>query len=227
MANIFDILGPVMVGPSSSHTAGVVKIGNICRQLLGTRACEAEIYLHGSLASTGKGHGTDRAIIAGLLGLKPDDMRISDSFEIAKEEGLNFTISAKEVRGAHPNTVLMTLHTRDQDELKVQASSVGGGRIMINKIDDIDVNFNAESNTLIVHNMDKPGRVAEVSGLLSENRVNIATMQLYRNKRNGYAVMVLETDQTIPAEVVEALLQLDGIIKVTFLNVSQPREEQC
>ncbi len=225
MASIFDILGPVMVGPSSSHTAGAVRIGLIGRQLLGKQPKKALIYLHGSFAATGEGHGTDRAIVAGLLGMKPDDMRIPNSYEIARELGMDFTIQKKEIRGAHPNTVQMTLEADGVDSLKIQACSIGGGRIKVSKLDDIEVNFNAESNTLIVHNVDQPGHVAQVADILSQKKINIATMQLFRDKRGGYAVMVIETDQTIPNQAISWLENLDGIIKVTFLNVSGTTEE--
>ena len=167
MASIFDILGPVMVGPSSSHTAGAVRIGLIGRQLLGRQPQKATIYLHGSFAATGEGHGTDRAIVAGLLGMKPDDMRIPDSFKIAKKEKCDFTIQKKEIRGAHPNTVQMLLEAGDAS-LDIQACSIGGGRIVVSKLDGIDVNFNAESNTLIVHNQDQPGHVAQVANFKPE-----------------------------------------------------------
>ena len=224
MASIFDILGPVMVGPSSSHTAGAVRTGLIGRQLLGRQPEKARIYLHGSFAATGEGHGTDRAIVAGLLGMKPDDMRIPDSFKIAKKEKCDFTIQKKEIRGAHPNTVQMILEAGDAS-LDIQACSIGGGRIVVSKLDGIDVNFNAESNTLIVHNQDQPGHVAQVANILSQKNINIATMQLFRDKRGGYAVMVIETDQIIPDSAISWLENLDGIIKVTFLNVSGAEEE--
>lgn len=221
MGSIFDILGPVMVGPSSSHTAGAVRIGLISRQLLGAQPKKATIYLSGSFAATGEGHGTDKAIVAGLLGMRPDDMRIPDSFGIAKKEKMNFTIEKKEIRGAHPNTVQMILEADGVDSLKIQACSIGGGRIMVNKLDDIDVNFNAESNTLIVHNEDQPGHVAQVANILYQKNINIATMQLFRDKRGGYAVMVIETDQIISDQATEWLRSLEGIIKVTFLNLNK------
>lgn len=221
MGSIFDILGPVMVGPSSSHTAGAVRIGLISRQLLGAQPKKAVIYLSGSFAATGEGHGTDKAIVAGLLGMKPDDMRIPDSFKVAKKEKMDFTIEKKEIRGAHPNTVQMILEADGVDSLKIQACSIGGGRIMVNKLDDIDVNFNAESNTLIVHNEDQPGHVAQVANILYQKNINIATMQLFRDKRGGYAVMVIETDQIISDQATEWLRNLEGIIKVTFLNLNK------
>ena len=219
--NIFDILGPVMVGPSSSHTAGAVRIGLIARRLLGGQPATAKITLSGSFAATGTGHGTDRALVAGLLGMKPDDIRIPDSFALAMEQGLAFTFDKTELKEAHPNTAILQLSTAGGRELEVQASSLGGGRIMVNKLDGINVNFNGDSPTLIVHNLDQPGHVAEVTSMLSHKSVNIATMQLYRNHRGGYAVMVIETDQDIPAEALRWLSRLEGVIKVTYLNAEQ------
>ena len=219
--NIFDILGPVMVGPSSSHTAGAVRIGLIARRLLGGQPATAKITLSGSFSATGAGHGTDRALVAGLLGMKPDDIRIPDSFALAVEQGLAFTFDKTELKEAHPNTAILQLSTAGGRELEVQASSLGGGRIMVNKLDGINVNFNGDSPTLIVHNLDQPGHVAEVTSMLSHKSVNIATMQLYRNHRGGYAVMVIETDQDIPAEALRWLSRLEGVIKVTYLNAEQ------
>ena len=219
--NIFDILGPVMGGPSSSHTAGAVRIGLIARRLLGGQPATAKITLSGSFAATGTGNGTDRALVAGLLGMKPDDIRIPDSFALAVEQGLAFTFDKTELKEAHPNTAILQLSTAGGRELEVQASSLGGGRIMVNKLDGINVNFNGDSPTLIVHNLDQPGHVAEVTSMLSHKSVNIATMQLYRNHRGGYAVMVIETDQDIPAEALRWLSRLEGVIKVTYLNAEQ------
>ena len=163
--NIFDILGPVMVGPSSSHTAGAVRIGLIARRLLGGQPATAKITLSGSFAATGTGHGTDRALVAGLLGMKPDDIRIPDSFALAVEQGLAFTFDKTELKEAHPNTAILQLSTAGGRELEVQASSLGGGRIMVNKLDGINVTFNGDSPTLIVHNLDQPGHVAEVTSM--------------------------------------------------------------
>ncbi len=217
--NIFDILGPVMVGPSSSHTAGAARIGLIARQLLGDTPEKAEIFFHGSFADTGKGHGTDRAIVAGLMGMEPDDDRIPASFDIAKEQGMEFTISEKELRGAHPNTAQLILRGRNGREVNVQASSLGGGRIQVNKLDGMEVSFSGESNTLIIYNEDRPGLVADVSSLLASVSVNIGTLQLFRDKRGGTAVMVYEIDHPLSPAIVEVLEQFDGILKATYINV--------
>lgn len=216
--NIFDILGPVMVGPSSSHTAGATRIGFITRKLLGCKPVKATIGLCGSFAATGKGHGTDRAIIAGLLGMQPDDMRIPESFEIAKQEGLQFDISNIQVKEAHPNTAVIKAIGEDGRSLEVQASSLGGERILLNKIDGIVVNCTGSCPTLIIRNEDSPGQVAEVTSMLYQKHVNIATLQLYRDKRGGDAVMVIETDQPVYKATICNLEQLEGIKKVTYIG---------
>lgn len=217
--NVFDIMGPVMVGPSSSHTAGAVKIGNISRRLLGERPVKADIFLHGSFALTGVGHGTDKAIIAGILGMDTDDMRIPESMKIAEEEELKFNISTVNLKDAHPNSVLIKLKGEKGRELEVEAASVGGGKISIEQIDGIDTHFSGDYHTLVVHNTDRPGHVAEVASALSHHDVNIASLNLYRDKRGGHAVMVAETDQPIPENIVKRIEGLEGIIRVTYLNI--------
>ena len=218
MGNIFDILGPVMVGPSSSHTAGAARIGLIARQLFGRQPERAKVYLHGSFAATGKGHGTDKALIAGLLGMLPDDMRIPQSFEIAKEEGMDFVIENKDIKGAHPNTAQIIMEAEGVPAMKIQAHSIGGGRIKVCKLDGIDVNFSGESYTMIIRNVDEPARIMDVSAALTEDKINIATMQVFRDKRGGSAVMVVETDQVVPQEAIDNLESKPGIIRVKFLN---------
>lgn len=216
--DIFDIMGPVMVGPSSSHTAGAVKIGHVARQLLAEDIKKAEIFLHGSFLSTGKGHGTDKALIAGLLGMNPDDERIPKSFEIAKENGMEFSFQGINLRDAHPNTALLKLLGVDGRELEVEASSIGGGQINICKIDNLSTNFSGDYPTLIVHNLDQPGHVMAVTSMLGHKMVNIASMQLYRASRGGNAVMVIECDQEIPKEGLSWLKHQEGVIKVTYLG---------
>ena len=215
--NIFDIMGPIMVGPSSSHTAGAARIGLITRHLLGNRPAAAELLLHGSFAATGKGHGTDRALVAGLLGMQPDDPRIPRAFALARESGMELRISTAVIRGAHPNTVIV--RDREGRELEVNASSLGGGRVRVNAIDGMECTFTGDYPTLIIRNEDRPGAVAEVTSVLSRRQVNIATMQLYRDRRGGLAVMVLESDQPIWREAVDELRAAAGIVKVTYLNM--------
>ena len=176
---LFDVLGPVMIGPSSSHTAGAARIGYTAQKLLGEVPAKADIGLYGSFATTGKGHGTDRALVAGLLGLRPDDPRLPDSFALAEEQGMTFTIHPVELRSAHPNT-------------------------------------------LIIHNEDTPGCIAEVTMSLALRRINIASMQVFRAAVGRYAVMVLECDSHIPHTLEQQLAVMPGLLKVTCLNVDEP-----
>ena len=218
---IFDIMGPVMVGPSSSHTAGAVRIGRIARRLLGSQPARAGLLLHGSFAATGAGHGTDRALVAGLLGMKPDDPDIPRAFALAKQAGMDLTIGSIALRGAHPNTVVLTVTNAAGRTLEVNASSLGGGRVRVNSLDGLEASFTGEYPTLIIRNEDRPGHVAEVAHLLSEHGVNIATMQLYRDRRGGLAVMVMESDQPIPAGVVDRLRSSPGIVRAVYLNMEE------
>ena len=202
--DIFDILGPVMVGPSSSHTAGAARIGKMARTLLGGEPMEAKIHLHGSFAETGSGHGTDRALVAGLLGMNPDDMRIPFAFQEAEKAGLHFTVDKIDLRDAHPNTAVIEVRDAHGKQLELQAASIGGGRIVVNKLDGIDVSFT--------------GALAAVTTILSQLRINVANMSLCRHKRGGDALMVIETDQHIKPHQVSFLAELPGILSVTYYD---------
>ncbi|CBK75019.1 L-serine dehydratase, iron-sulfur-dependent, beta subunit [Butyrivibrio fibrisolvens 16/4] len=216
--NLFDIIGPVMVGPSSSHTAGAAKIGNVCHKLMGEKIERAEIYLHGSFAKTGKGHGTDKALVAGLIGMDVDDIRIPESFELAKEYGLDFTISTIDLGDAHPNSAKIVMHGASGAVVEVIAASLGGGRIEVCQLDGVDVSFSGESPTLIVHNVDQPGYITEVTRLLGTQGINIATMQLHRKNRGGEAVMVIECDDEVPVATRQELSTLEGILNVSYYS---------
>ena len=218
--NLLDIVGPVMVGPSSSHTAGAVKIGLVSRKLMGEKITDAEIYFHGSFLSTGKGHGTDRAILAGLLGYGVDDPVIPHSVEAAEKEGLHYFMKGIDLGEVHPNTVKMLLTGESGKKLEIVAASIGGGRIQICELDGLTANFSGDYPTLIVHNVDQPGHVTEVTSMLAHKSVNIAMMQLYRKNRGGDAVMVIECDQEVPAEAIRWLAHLEGIVKVTYLSIA-------
>ena len=218
MINIFDMMGPVMVGPSSSHTAGAARIGNMGRTLLGEEVARADIGLHGSFAETGVGHGTDRALLAGLLGMKPDDLRIPNAYEEANRAGMAYSFRTVELRDAHPNTALLELTGKSGKQLTLQASSIGGGAIVVNKIDGIDVNFTGDFNTLIVRNQDESGSVAAITSILSQVHINVANMSVNRHRRGGDALMVIETDQHIKPRQVEFLSELPGILSVTYYD---------
>lgn len=218
MINIFDMMGPVMVGPSSSHTAGAARIGNMGRTLLGEEVARADIGLYGSFAETGYGHGTDRALLAGLLGMKPDDLRIPNAYEEANRAGMAYSFRTVELRDAQPNTALLELTGKSGKKLTLQASSIGGGAIVVNKIDGIDVNFTGDFNTLIVRNQDESGSVAAITSILSQVHINVANMSVNRHRRGGDALMVIETDQHIKPRQVEFLSELPGILSVTYYD---------
>ena len=218
MINIFDMMGPVMVGPSSSHTAGAARIGNMGRTLLGEEVARADIGLYGSFAETGYGHGTDRALLAGLLGMKPDDLRIPNAYEEANRAGMAYSFRTVELRDAHPNTALLELTGKSGKQLTLQASSIGGGAIVVNKIDGIDVNFTGDFNTLIVRNQDESGSVAAITSILSQVHINVANMSVNRHRRGGDALMVIETDQHIKPRQVEFLSELPGHLSVTYYD---------
>lgn len=216
--NIFEILGPVMVGPSSSHTAGAVRIGYVCRKLMGEKIVTADIELYGSFLLTGKGHGTPQAIVAGLLGMTPDDARIPDSFEIAKTQELKFTIGEAKLKEAHPNSVLLKLTGESGKELEVIGESLGGSIINIAQIDGLPANISGDYPTLIASNMDVPGMVAKVSKVLFEAKINIAQMHLYRASRGKNSVLIAECDQEIEDKTLNDIRDLDGIMKVSYLG---------
>lgn len=217
--NIFDIMGPIMVGPSSSHTAGAVRIGRVARHLLRSQPVKAEVLLHGSFAATGAGHGTDRAIVAGLLDMAPDDTDIPRAFSLAEEAGMAVTIRSTELRGAHPNTALLELTNAEGRVLTVSASSLGGGRIRVNSIDGLEASFSGDQPTLIIRNEDRPGIVSEVSNALSKANANIATMQLYRARRGDLAVMVIECDISLEPELIDRVSAMSGVVRCTYLDL--------
>lgn len=219
--DIFDIIGPVMVGPSSSHTAGAVRIGYIARKLLGEEIKKAEILLYGSFLLTGKGHGTDKSIVAGLMLMEPDDTRIPSSLEIAEKNGIEVVFGKADLKDAHPNTAQIILTSVSGKTLDVVASSLGGGRIKVNRIDGIEANFCGDYPTLVVRNQDTPGCMAKITSLLSTCGINIATIQLYRSSRGGEAVAVFECDHEIDSEHIRWLEQQEDIIKVTYLSLDE------
>jgi L-serine dehydratase len=195
--SLFDIIGPVMIGPSSSHTAGAVRLGELARAIFGETPTRAEVELHGSFASTGRGHGTDLALTAGLLGMRPDDPRIRRALEIADEAGLEMVFSDADLGEVHPNTTRMTLHGPGGACVVVQGSSVGGADVELTNIDDFVVAISGELPVLIVEHQDQPGVIAAVSAILAAHGVNVASMDVSREMRGARALMVLATDQPV------------------------------
>ena len=216
--DLFDIVGPVMIGPSSSHTAGAARIGLAARWILGERVVEAHIGFHGSFARTHQGHGTDRAILSGLMGMAIDDPRMRDGIRLAQESGMKVETHAVQLRGAHPNTVQLELIGENGHTLQMEAASIGGGNIRITRLDGLDVDFTGEENTVIIHHQDIPGTIAVVSTIMARDRLNIGTMQVYRRKDGGEAVMILELDAEPALETLKGIEGQRGIVSVQFLR---------
>ncbi len=217
MLNVFDIVGPVMIGPSSSHTAGAVRIGRVARALLGCEPVNAQILLHGSFAKTYKGHGTDKALIAGIMGMATDDERIRFSPRLAEEAGLSVSILPTEIDGAHPNTALITLTDATGRTVSVQGASVGGGNILITRVNGMEVHISGQYNTLIVLHQDTPGIIAAVTELLAESQVNICNFRLSRQKKGGVAVMTIEMDGGLDPALNGRIEALPHILSSTML----------
>lgn len=210
--DLFSIIGPVMIGPSSSHTAGAVRLGRAARALLGEEPGEAEVVFYGSFARTGKGHGTDLAVVGGLLGMPMDDERIRDSFRLAEAAGLSVTFSRKiDGGGRHPNSMELRLTGKSGKKLSLSGSSVGGGNILVNRVDEYSVSFTGEYCTLAVFHRDEPGMVSRVTGALADSGVNIAQMRVSRADRGGDAIMLIETDQPVNRATAERIRALEGV----------------
>lgn len=215
--NVFDIIGPVMIGPSSSHTAGAVRIGRTGRLILGEAVRRADIGLAGSFAQTYRGHGTDRALIAGLLGMKNDDERIRDSFAVAAENSLTFSIAEVKIPRAHPNTARLHLTGGSGKECSLEGASVGGGNILIKSLNGMETEFSGEADTLIIAHRDMPGMIAHVTSLMADHGVNIGNFKLSRPHRGFQAVMMVEIDGVLEAAVVDGLAALAHIDSVVYL----------
>jgi len=197
MVSLLDIIGPVMVGPSSSHTAGACRLGLLARCLVGGTPEHARIELHGSFARTGEGHGTDKAIVGGLMGFRPDDERIRDALDIAEREGLDYRFEKTtlgEENEVHPNTVRVTLERGDRSSVMV-GSSLGAGRVLVSEIEGYPVEVTGNYNTIVLVAEDIPGSVARIATILAEDGINIATLRLTRKTRGGDAFMVIEVDE--------------------------------
>jgi L-serine dehydratase len=195
MVSLLDIIGPVMVGPSSSHTAGACRLGLLARGLVGGTPERAKIELHGSFARTGEGHGTDKAIVAGLMGFRPDDDRIRTALEIAEREGLGYKFEKTTIdEDAHPNTVRIALERGDRSATMV-GSSLGAGRVLVTEIDGFPVEVSGNYHTIVLVAEDIRGSIAKIATLLADDGLNIATLRLTRKRRGGDAFMVIELDE--------------------------------
>ena len=220
--SVFDVLGPNMIGPSSSHTAGAAAIAFLARKMLNGELVKADFTLYGSFARTYRGHGTDRALLGGIMGFSTDDRRIPDSFAIADEIGLSysFTTNEKETE-VHPNTVDIRMEVNIGHVLTVRGESIGGGKVRITRIDQVEVDFSGEYSTLIVVQQDKPGVVAHITRCLSEKNVNIAYMKLYREEKGSTAYSIVESDDKLPSEAVEQIRENKYVTDVMLIQLQE------
>ncbi len=215
--SIFDIIGPVMVGPSSSHTAGALRLARVARRLLAQPVAEAEIVLFGSFADTYKGHGTDRAVLAGLLDFAPEDPRIPESYKWADEAGMEYVFTVSKDQPDHPNTLQINLKGKEGRALTLVGRSIGGGNIVVTQVNAFSIEYTGKMQTLIVMQNDVPGVVAAIAGSMYENGINIATMRVYRDKKGGRAVTIMETDEPLPGGLEDKLRALPNIRRAIVL----------
>ncbi len=220
MANIgiFDVLGPIMIGPSSSHTAGAARLGKIARTIVNKPIKDVTFLLHGSFKETYKGHGTDRALVAGILGMMPDDERLRDALLIAEKEGLEVHFLPVDLGQVHPNTVKILMTDCDDINWEVLGSSIGGGLVEIYEINGNKVKITGEYPTIITCHDDIPGTVSKVSTLFYDNDINIAHMTLVRSQKGKDATMTFEVDNNVSEELIAAIKAVEGVNRVILIN---------
>ena len=212
MRGVFDIIGPVMIGPSSSHTAGAARLGLMAGKILGEKPVKAEILLHGSFAQTYRGHGTDKALIGGIMGFNPEDMRLREALTLAQEAGLVYSFDPVDIPEAHPNTAVIKLTGEKGRVIRIEGASVGGGNIRITKIGDFDVDLTGQYPALIIVHKDRPGVVNGVTSILARYKINIAYMRVSRKMRGQEALMIVETDDELSTEVVEDCCEIPRLL---------------
>ena len=186
---VFDVIGPVMIGPSSSHTAGAARIGKIARDILGTDFNRVIFYLHGSFAKTYKGHGTDKALVAGVLGMGPSDENLRNSFEIAQAQGIAYEFIEADLGYQHPNTVKIVFKSKDKKDSYIIGSSIGGGNVLITNINGNKVEFTGDYPTLLIKYYDRKGIISRITSVIANNDINIASMKVTRE--DNIATMVV------------------------------------
>lgn len=219
--SIFEVLGPVMIGPSSSHTAGAARLARVCALIVGKEFSKVTFGLHGSFAHTYKGHGTDCALLAGVLGIREDDERLPLAFDLAKEQGLEYSFEEMELENVHENSVLITFECCDGSVFKIIGSSIGGGQIVICRINEFETQFQAQAATLLISHYDHKGVISRISGILSEADVNIAVMKLTRRSRGDVAFCMIETDDAVGQEIVQKIEAIPDVITVRAVEAAQ------
>lgn len=214
---IFDVVGPIMIGPSSSHTAGAARIGLMARNILKDEPVKVQLTVYGSFAKTYKGHGTDKALVAGLLGFSADDVRLRDSFAIAARQGLQVELQRSTAETAHPNTVRIAMQGKQGRTMEVVGVSLGGGKIEIREINGAQVSLRGEEHTLITVHRDLPGIIAQATTILAIGHINVSNMRVFRSGKNAAAVMIVCTDSHVPADMVAMIRKIEAIESVVTL----------
>lgn len=214
--SVFDIIGPIMVGPSSSHTAGAARIGKIVRNIFGEQPKSVDILLYESFAKTYRGHGTDIALVGGLLGMEPDDPRLPDSLELAYEQGIEVLFVPKKEKAEHPNMVKMIVKN-DNQELSVTGISIGGGNIQISELNGFKISLTLGTPTFIIVQQDVPGIIAKVTNLLSAAAINIGTMTVTRESKGEKAIMIIEADDRDTA-ILEKIKALENVYSAAYFD---------
>lgn len=214
---VFDVVGPVMIGPSSSHTAGAARIGLMAREILKDEPQSVTITLYGSFAKTYKGHGTDKALVAGLLGFSADDVRLRTSFEIAAQQGMEVAFHRSDAEVDHPNTVRIAMKGKMGREMEIVGVSLGGGKIEIREINGASVSLSGEEHTLITVHRDKPGIIAQATTIMAIGHINVSNMRVFRSAKNATAVMIVCTDSPVPPEMVSMIKKISAIESVVTL----------
>jgi len=216
--SIFDIIGPIMIGPSSSHTAGACRISYTAYHIVKKEIAKVTFILYGSFAKTYKGHGTDLALLGGILGFKPDDARIVDAYELANQRGLEYAFQIASEETIHPNTVKIIVTTTEGKEWCFIGESIGGGKMQLIHINGIDILFTGAYNTLITHHLDSPGMLAKISTVISNHQINIANMKLYREVRGEKAIGIIEIDEAIDTSAITELQSIPGVNYVNLIE---------
>lgn len=215
----FEMIGPAMIGPSSSHTAGACRLGYWAQRICGQRVTEARFTLYGSFAQTWRGHGTDRALLAGVMGMNVDDPRLRDAYRIAEENGLHFHFARDTATvTAHPNTVKIELLGEGGKAVSVVGESIGGGRAKVIQIDGIAVKFNGRLNSMLIYQKDRPGILAHIAQCCAKRKINIAFLNLFRSDRENDAFTLVETDNVIPDDLIRELEAHELVRQVMILE---------
>lgn len=215
--SVFDIIGPVMIGPSSSHTAGAARIGKIVRSIFGEQPDTVDIYLYESFAKTYRGHGTDIALVGGLLDMEPDDERLADSLKIAHEQNMEVLFVPLKEKAEHPNLVKM-LVSKGERKLSVTGISIGGGNIQISELNGFKISLTMGTPTFIIVHQDIPGMIAKVTNILSDSTINIGTMTVTRESKGEKAIMIIEIDHAEIGDITMNLVQLPHIYSVNYFD---------